>query len=75
MIQHLSNTGIGFISASDMGTIVEFRQGTEHYHEGYEVNSFAGNGGIALLFLSYAGQVERREKGDGKKRCNHFISL
>ena len=30
--------------AGDMGTIVEFHPGTEHYHEGYEAEFFAGNG-------------------------------
>ena len=30
--------------AGDMGTIVEFHPATEHYHEGYEVEFFAGNG-------------------------------
>ena len=30
--------------AGDMGTVVEFHPETEHYHEGYEVEFFAGNG-------------------------------
>lgn len=30
--------------AGDMGTVVEFHPATEHYHEGYEVEFFAGNG-------------------------------
>jgi len=32
------------LMAGDMGTIVEFHPSTEHYHEGYEVEFFAGNG-------------------------------
>ena len=30
--------------AGDMGTVVEFHPVTEDYHEGYEVEFFAGNG-------------------------------
>ena len=30
--------------AGDVGTIVEFHPATENYHEGYEVEFFAGNG-------------------------------
>jgi hypothetical protein len=30
--------------AGDMGTVVEFHPATEEYHDGYEVEFFAGNG-------------------------------
>ena len=39
--------------AGDMGTIVEFHPASEHYHEGYEVEFFAGNGEtIAVVSVS-----------------------